>query len=187
MVSIIRDVEDRKAIEGRLSAEARTDPLTGLLNRRAFDRALLTTASAVGAGEPVGCVALFDIDYFKRANDTYGQVAGDRVIQAFGKLAVASVRAGDVVARIGGEEFALLLAGATIDQAAAVCEHLRASAASHVVEDAGRPVRMIVSGGVAQLFAGCEKQILRDADAAMYQAKSRGRNTFAWAPRNPVP
>jgi diguanylate cyclase (GGDEF)-like protein len=126
-------------------------------------------------------VALFDIDHFKRVNDTYGHIAGDRVIQAFAKLALESVRSGDVVARIGGEEFALLLIGATIEQAAEVCERLRASAAAHVVEDAGRSLRITVSGGVAQLFAGREKQILRDADAAMYAAKSLGRNRFAWA------
>jgi diguanylate cyclase (GGDEF)-like protein/PAS domain S-box-containing protein len=181
VVCVIRDIEDRKVFERRLSSEARTDSLTGLLNRRAFDGSLKEAAAAVASGEPVGCVALFDIDYFKRVNDTYGHVAGDKVIQAFAKLALESVRSGDVVARIGGEEFALLLIGATIEEAADVCERLRVSAAAFVIEDAGRSVRITVSGGVAQLFAGHEKQILRDADAAMYEAKNLGRNRFAWA------
>jgi diguanylate cyclase (GGDEF)-like protein/PAS domain S-box-containing protein len=181
VVSVIRDIEDRKVFEGLLSSEARTDPLTGLLNRRAFDGMLEATAAAFDDGEPAGCVALFDIDYFKRVNDTYGHVAGDRVIKAFADLALDSVRSGDVVARIGGEEFALLLIGATTEEAAVVCERLRASAAAYVLEDAGRSVRMTVSGGVARLLSGRQQQILREADAAMYEAKNLGRNRFAWA------
>lgn len=181
VVSVIRDIEERKLFEGRLSSEARTDALTGLLNRRAFDGKLREATSRLPVGAPAGCVALFDIDYFKRVNDTYGHAAGDRALQALASQANESVRDGDVVARIGGEEFALLLIGASVEQATAVCERLRAAAAALVVEDGGRAIRITVSGGVAPLLGGHERQVLRDADAALYVAKNSGRNRFAWA------
>lgn len=181
VVSIIRDIEERKMVEGRLSDEARTDPLTGLLNRRAFDAKLRDVTAGFAPSDKAGCVALFDIDYFKRVNDTFGHAAGDRVLKQFALAAVDSVRAGDVVARIGGEEFALLLPGATVEQATAVCERLRIATAGLVVEDAGREIRITASGGVAPLAAGGERQVLRDADVALYMAKNAGRNRFAWA------
>lgn len=181
VVCIIRDIEERKLEEGRLSNAAHSDSLTGLLNRRAFDARLKQAAFKVAAERLVGCVALFDIDFFKRVNDTFGHAAGDRVIQHFAGLALATVRTGDFVARIGGEEFALLMLNATVEQATSVCDRLCLAASSSVVEDAGRKIRITVSGGVAPLMGGEERQVLRDADAALYNAKNAGRNRFLWA------
>jgi len=177
VISTIRDIEARKALESRLSTAALTDPLTGLANRRAFTDALdrhLTAGSA-------GCVALFDLDHFKQVNDRYGHAAGDAVLRCFGRLAERAVRDGDLVARIGGEEFAVLLAGASPGQAAQVCERLRRSLGDEAFAFEGRRLRVTASGGVAAIDGGAAADILAAADAALYDAKRAGRDRLTLA------
>lgn len=178
-VSAIRNVEERKARERALTLEARTDGLTGALNRRAFVRELDRAAGSQRRAER-GCLALFDIDHFKRVNDTLGHAAGDDVLIAFVRLARRIVRDGDVVGRIGGEEFAILLRGATFEDARRVCERLRLACAGEIVLP-DLPGGVTVSAGIAALDGASAAQIMERADAALYRAKRGGRNRLELA------
>lgn len=178
VVSAIRDVTHRKAHEERLARAALTDALTGLVNRRGLDEELATRLAA-GAG---GCVALFDLDHFKRVNDTFGHPAGDEVLRRFAALARASVRDQDLVTRLGGEEFAIVLPDATIDQAKLVCDRLRCAVAEARIRIDTHVIAVTVSGGVAPYRAGQSvDDVLRAADIALYCAKDAGRDRLALA------
>lgn len=151
---------------------ASLDPLTGLLNRRAlFDRI------AEGSIGDHGVAIMFDLDNFKRINDRFGHAAGDEVIIRFARILGDHIGAHGLTARLGGEEFCALLPGATPDSARGIAERVRAAlAATQPLDgDHGAPT---VSAGVAHgaLQPATFEALLRDADAALYQAKSAGRN-----------
>lgn len=178
-VSAVRDISARKALEARLAHAATTDPLTGLANRRKFDSILDRRIEAADGG----CIALFDIDFFKRVNDAYGHAIGDLVLETFARAALGCVRAGDHVARLGGEEFGLILPGATLDQAAMVCERVRlAVAEAETLTPCGTAVRVTVSAGLVAIRPGAARlQLMRAADEALYRAKASGRDRYAVA------
>lgn len=177
-VSILRNIEERKAFEERLFEAGLTDPLTGLSNRRAFI-AMLQHHIEEGAG---GCLALFDLDHFKAINDQYGHAVGDKVLILFAGLARGMVRSEDMVARIGGEKFGVLLPRASADQAEAVCGRILTtfSGTTRVVGDA--IVRTTASGGVARI-SGSADTTMRSADLALYTAKAKGRDRLEMAVR----
>jgi diguanylate cyclase (GGDEF)-like protein/PAS domain S-box-containing protein len=179
VITAVRDIDGRKALEAQLSTAALTDVLTGLANRRAF---IDTLERHLAQGRP-GCVALFDLDHFKSVNDRYGHPAGDAVLRRFAKLAEQAVRGGDLVARIGGEEFAVLLAGASKAQAARVCERLRRSLSDEPIATAigGPLVRVTASCGVAAIDGRSAADILAAADTALYRAKRMGRDRLSLA------
>lgn len=179
VVSAIRDISHRKRIEAQLARQAETDALTGLANRRAFLR-IVDEAFASGR---TACIAFLDIDHFKRVNDRHGHPAGDAVLRSFAGIALQTVRDSDVVARIGGEEFAVLLRGAGIEEAAMVCERLRASvAAATIVGDGHAPIRITVSTGIVPLDrTRSAADLFRAADEALYRAKTGGRNRLELA------
>ncbi|MEE2794417.1 MAG: diguanylate cyclase [Pseudomonadota bacterium] len=178
IVSVVRDVSHRKAREAVLTSEAHTDPLTGLLNRRGFAAYIEESGSGTGDRR----LAVFDIDRFKQVNDTYGHAAGDEVLRTFARVAKTVVRENDRVARLGGEEFAILLTGSTLDQAMMICERLRRSIEKEVTEVDGRSISVTVSGGIARIAAdGDVHSTLAAADAALYEAKRAGRNQLALA------
>lgn len=176
IVEAVRDVSHRKSLEAELTTAALTDPLTALANRRRFEMRL----ADLQRGPAGGCVALFDLDHFKRINDEYGHAAGDRVLQTFATIARACVREGDLVARIGGEEFGVLLPGASVGQARIVCERVRATVASTATAVGDIQVRITVSAGIAAIGADAGG-VMRDADAALYRAKNEGRNRLQLA------
>ncbi|MGN7160531.1 diguanylate cyclase [Sphingomonas sp. SAFR-052] len=179
-VVVIRDVSERKAVELRLSDAAMTDPLTGVANRRAFDAALTSRfeASIVGPA----AVVIFDLDHFKAVNDRFGHAAGDRVLSDFANVLRATVRSEDLVARLGGEEFAAVIRG-DIDAARTVCERVRKNVEemqSAIGE--GLSVRVTVSAGIAPIAPfGSAASALAAADAALYRAKAEGRNRLLTA------
>lgn len=177
-VSAIRNVEHRKALERALALEADTDGLTGVLNRRAFMRMLTDAASSNRKAER-GCLALFDLDHFKGVNDTHGHGVGDQVLIDFVTLAQGVVRDTDSIGRLGGEEFAILLRGASWEQAETVCERLRAACADRL-RPAGSSQPVTVSAGVADI-TGPAGQAMQRADAALYRAKRAGRNRLVLA------
>jgi len=178
LVSAIRDVTERKANEDILAHAARTDALTGLANRRAFEAEL---AARIASGIP-GCVAVFDLDHFKQVNDRLGHAAGDAVLQRFAALARASIREQDFVARVGGEEFAVVLPDTTREDARLICDRLRSAVADGRFDVDARTITVTVSGGVAP-YGGhvTAEAALRDADAALYRAKSGGRDRLTLA------
>jgi diguanylate cyclase (GGDEF)-like protein/PAS domain S-box-containing protein len=175
-VSMIRDVSHRKSREAELSRAASTDPLTGLANRRVFDAALAARIAA-GGHEIAGCVAVFDIDHFKTVNDRFGHDTGDKVLQAFARMARGVMREGDVVARLGGEEFGILFPDTGIEQAHILCERLRTTLAATRLRHGPSIVELTVSAGIAAIDGNdSATAVLRAADRALYAAKAEGRD-----------
>ena len=179
------DLRPRKAIEARnaallerLEQQAMTDPLTGLANRRAFDlEGPNVMARARRSGMPVA-VAIADIDHFKQINDRHGHVVGDQVLKEIGAVLAQAARTTDFVARIGGEEFGLLLPDASKEQAEQVAERIRQQVeAATVVAPDGARIKVTISIGLSAADAGGYiDDALAHADIALYQAKYLGRN-----------
>ena len=151
--------------------EAETDALTGLFNRRAlFDRGQRLSSLVA--------IVIFDLDHFKRINDIHGHQVGDTVLQTFGSLLAANVRDGDLAARLGGEEFAIVLSHANAEDAMRIAERVRESyAAQRFISAAGN-----FTGTLSAGIACCDNgepgivAMLRQADIALYDAKRSGRN-----------
>lgn len=162
-----------------LTHDAATDPLTGLMNRRSFD---IFIEKWDRENTPFSIIVL-DIDHFKRVNDTYGHQAGDEVLRYLASVVTRSVRPGDICCRYGGEEFVVLLALASVQEAYAVAERIRAS-----VESAPTPigVPITISLGIAGRPAHTHntEELFRLADQAMYTAKNEGRNRTVIAALN---
>lgn len=162
---------------------ASRDPLTNCLNRRAFFEDLAPLlASAQADGTPLSCI-VSDIDHFKSFNDRYGHSVGDQVIQAVAGILGKGIRSADLLCRYGGEEFCMILPGASIEQTATIAEQLRATVereAGARVEGASN-VRVTSSFGIATLTAGTQgiQELIDRADAALYEAKQTGRNRVA--------
>lgn len=182
VVSVVRSVGHRRGREQQLVLEATTDPLTGLLNRRSFFRNLEASLRP-GRDQPSSCLALFDIDHFKRINDEHGHAAGDRVLEEFAAAAREIVRGDDMIARLGGEEFGVLLRQASQEQAMQVCNRLRTRIAGMTMRShAGRAIRITVSAGVVPIRPGQSvQQTYQLADETLYRAKSDGRNRIRMA------
>jgi len=157
--------------------QAREDGLTGLANRRAFDEALAREfARAQRSNRPL-CLALLDIDHFKRVNDAYSHAAGDAILKAISAIMQKHSREVDLVARWGGEEFALLFPDTTMRDAINTCERLRAGIAEFDANEIAPGLRITVSIGIAAHtgFTHHERMLIR-ADERLYAAKQAGRN-----------
>jgi len=168
---------ERDALIGQLEALARTDVLTGLPNRRAFfERAELELRRRQRHGAPLSLIAI-DIDYFKLINDRYGHESGDRVLQIFAEETRRQLRDVDMPARLGGEEFLILLPDTGIERAEVVAERLREALAALAIERSGHTIRFTVSLGLtgAQDDEALDA-LIRRADTALYEAKTAGRN-----------
>ncbi|MDD4929981.1 MAG: diguanylate cyclase [Gallionella sp.] len=163
----------------RLQKIAALDPLTGIYNRR-FGMARLSEefGRAVRATTPVG-VLMFDIDHFKKVNDTYGHLAGDRVLIQVAKTARAALREGDILMRYGGEEFLIILPGASKEDSLGVGEKLRRMVEDSSVADGDQVIRVTISVGATsypEFEVTADQELVKRADEALYQAKETGRN-----------
>ncbi len=165
----------------QLRAQASHDPLTGVLNRRGFHEAALRAIANGRRQRQSIAVAIADIDLFKSINDRFGHTMGDRTLHYICSRLAAGLRTEDLVGRIGGEEFALLLVNSTAEQAAQAMERIRIEVAAGFCED-GAPVPVTISFGVAPVAvpAGHAETALADAldeaDRALYRSKVEGRN-----------
>ena len=149
--------------------EVRTDPLTGVNNRRGLDDALNTQFALKTRYEEMFSVVMFDIDHFKEVNDQEGHLHGDHVLQELARLFDELVRETDMVARYGGEEFVIVMPHTEIAGACIIAERLRAKVDNEL--------SITVSGGVAAVQEGdSQETLIARADAALYGAKSAGRN-----------
>ena len=171
-------------LRAELALAADTDPLTGLLNRRAFEvRAVVALARARERGSPLGLV-LFDLDHFKRVNDDHGHHWGDEVLVRFARVLRAASRDGDLVARLGGEEFVVLLPGAAERDAVAYTRRVAGALGGQSVGPVTMPTAsagVVTAAGPGAAAGGSVGDAVRLADAAMYAAKAAGRHrTAVW-------
>jgi diguanylate cyclase (GGDEF)-like protein len=176
-------MQKRFLMHAQLVTEARTDAKTGLLNAAAWQGESVTELARVKDDWLTASVAIIDIDHFKAVNDTYGHLAGDRVLRVIADRFTAQLRDGDLIGRFGGEEFAVLLPRTSAAEAARVAERLRAHIADEPIavgdgRSDGMLVSVTVSVGVAELGDAAQDldDLLAAADAALYAAKSAGRN-----------
>lgn len=171
---------ERAHLMQELARMAETDPLTKLLNRRAFEDQGDAMCKSQQPQAPLIALIMFDIDHFKRINDTYGHAVGDAALRTVASLCRADGPSADTVARIGGEEFALMVWAESLAQARAVAEHLRHRIAEVTVPTGTElPCRMTASFGVAVAPAADRPELellLRRADHLLYAAKLAGRN-----------
>lgn len=159
-----------------IQEDAQRDALTGCFNRR-YVLAVLEEQKQLAdeSGIPL-CLAVLDIDHFKRINDTLGHLGGDQVLRDFGRLALQNVRSDDVFGRYGGEEFLLIFPATSLLPALNICERIRAQMEAHPWE-LGLPGGVTVSIGVTQYVLGeSVMEFFARADTAMYLAKEGGRN-----------
>ncbi len=160
------------------------DALTGLFNRRQFSDLLASEAARGMRREPHTVLAIIDVDHFKRINDRFGHLEGDGVLKKLADILRSHVRAGDVLARIGGEEFAVLMADTDIEQAKQFAERVREAVEASVFTPGAEPQTMTVSVGLAALSKTRREptELMRAADRALYAAKETGRNRVCCAP-----
>lgn len=174
-ISIVRSLEERRSYEDRLFAAVMTDPLTGLTNRGAFVAMLDHLAGASGDDAESGCVAMFDIDHFRGINLRFGHSAGDEVLVAFADLLRALTRGADIISRIGGESFGVLLPRTALDEAEDIARDVVNTLAQSSAGASPDGLTITVSAGVAVIGPTLDDSIRR-AELALAVAKARGRN-----------
>ncbi len=160
--------------------EATTDPLTGLRNRRAFEKMMLDNMELVDKNDSHLCLVMVDIDYFKKINDKYGHVFGDKVLKSVASLLTANIKGKDAISRFGGEEFAIMLPDTRLEFAEIVAENLRRAIESARIKkkNTGDILEKItVSLGITRYQSGeTTEEFIDRADRALYQSKDNGRN-----------
>ncbi len=181
-MTIVRDIRDRHAAQARIHHLAHHDALTGLPNRMSFMERLEPLVSGALAAESRLALLFIDLDHFKRVNDSLGHLVGDTLLRVVSQRITSCLRATDVVARFGGDEFVVLLPGMSAAQRGDVEEVAQKLLAAIGVEvDAeGRPITVTPSIGIA-LFPGdgaSPDELVKHADSAMYLAKARGRANY---------
>lgn len=194
LVGIMHDVTDvtetnqkleasKKLLEEqsvRLKEMAYTDPLTGVMNRRRLSE---QAPIVFGTHRNQGGALVCDLDHFKKINDSYGHDAGDAALRHFVSIAQSALRDGDLLARTGGEEFAVLMPGTNRQKSQAIAERIRATLEENPLRYDGARIEMTVSIGVTQLDSQNFDldQLLTAADKCLYQAKNNGRNRVVTA------
>jgi len=162
----------------RLHEETRLDSLTGLHNRRAFEEMIQREVQLATRDNTPLTLLMMDLDHFKQLNDTWGHALGDRALRTFGGVLLTVTGTRDAVARLGGEEFAILLPGRSARNAVALAERLRATVEGLRLSEGEELVRFTVSVGLSSLQPGevSFEPMLRRADRALYKVKRSGRN-----------
>ncbi|MDN6297935.1 MAG: diguanylate cyclase [Halomonas sp.] len=172
-VSVFHDIAERKRMERELETQAMRDHLTGVYNRRAFDAALARCVADSAHDQLPFALLMFDIDHFKRVNDTFGHDQGDVILQQLARCIKDCLRASDVLARWGGEEFAILLHGTGHEGAWILAERILHCVREHRFD--GPPIT--VSIGVAEYLPGESREtLINRVDQALYTAKHGGRD-----------
>ena len=180
------EIRDLQVTLDTIRAESLTDPLTGLANRKHFDRALARAVAESAQSKRPLSFLLCDVDGFKQFNDRYGHLTGDEVLRLIASSMTKAIRRGeDVAARYGGEEFSIILPNTNLQQAVAIAKSISESISSRsmVKRSTGEKLGQItISVGVVELRADETGQDLIDrADTQLYRAKREGRNRVAWA------
>lgn len=193
VVETLRDMTEQKLAQDKLERLAQKDGLTGIANRRAFDYKLKGDWSTAQRNQTPIALLFIDIDHFKQFNDIYGHQGGDDCLKTVAKvIAEQSLRPSDLPARYGGEEFTIILPGVNLENAKHVAERIRKAIYDLNWKHSGNSAtqRVTISIGVASLIPTDEQQpdtLIENADKALYQAKSSGRNKVADSDPNKVP
>jgi len=177
-VATIRDITERKATEAKLLELATTDSLTGLYNRRRFMELCEQEFSRSVRYSRSLAMLMLDIDHFKKVNDEYGHDAGDQVLRSLSEVSTLALRGADILGRLGGEEFGVLLPETDEESAYDVAERLREAIANASISVNGYSLKVTVSIGISILSPEMHSidTLLKGADVALYQAKQTGRN-----------
>ena len=173
-------LNDEKAM---LELTANTDPLTGIFNRRFFMSSMTLMINNAFRDNRQSFIVLFDLDHFKKVNDTYGHRAGDEVLKAFAALANKSVRKGDLFARYGGEEFIMFISCNNKEEVDMLIERIRLKTMNMAVEFDGNQISITTSTGISTIFSDSDTDIekaISQADRALYKAKNEGRNKIVF-------
>jgi diguanylate cyclase (GGDEF)-like protein/PAS domain S-box-containing protein len=175
-VILLHDVTELRGLHRQMSYQAAHDALTGLVNRREFERRLAEAAEAAHRGEAAHMLCYLDLDRFKMVNDTSGHLAGDSMLREVAKLLREAVRDSDTVARLGGDEFGMLLVGCPLDKARQIADDVCRSIAGYRFVWQDRVFNIGVSIGLIEIGreAGTVEQLLASADSACYVAKKEG-------------
>jgi len=187
VLKTVIDITGQKRHEERLSYMATVDELSGLYNRRSFIERARMLIPPEGDQERL-CMLMLDVDDFKNINDTYGHHTGDAVIRSLGRLIRMSFRSTDIIGRLGGEEFGVVLPGTILAQGIVIAEKFREKVENLLVESEDSQVNMTVSIGIAEYGSGQTfDDMIRASDKALYQSKAAGKNrvTAASAPSAP--
>jgi diguanylate cyclase (GGDEF)-like protein/PAS domain S-box-containing protein len=179
MISQMQDISKRREIAERLQYQVDRDFLTGLFNRRRFERELTREARRVARYGSSGAVVLIDLDRFKDVNDAFGHKAGDDLLKAVAGTLTGRMRQTDVLARVGGDEFAVLLPQTGAKRARIVAEGIVETLRRNVPPVGERSIFVTASVGVALIDGLTAENIMDHADRAMYEAKAAGRDRFA--------
>lgn len=171
VLTVMRSIAERKSLEDRLFAAELTDPLTRLTNRIAFV-AMLDHLVASPAG---GCLALFDLDHFMTLNMRYGQSAGDEMLRSFAALLRSLTRSDDIVSRIGGERFGVLLPGLDESESSMLCQPVIETLAQLGQSATQHDFAVTTSAGIAPIGHSVDRTMKR-AEVALFLAKARGRS-----------
>lgn len=177
--AFIRDITERERVAAELRAMATTDFLTGLANRRHFIARMADELARMRRHDSLdAAVLMLDLDHFKRINDTHGHATGDALLKHFAALVESELRKIDTAGRVGGEEFAIILPGATPDEARVLAERLRTKVENHPLTRDGQAIGVSVSIGITAMKtsdSSPDTALIR-ADQALYRAKANGRN-----------
>jgi diguanylate cyclase (GGDEF)-like protein/PAS domain S-box-containing protein len=179
LVSQVQDISERKELAQRLEYLTDHDFLTGLVNRRRFEQELCREAERVARYGTPGAVLVIDLDNFKDVNDAFGHKAGDDLLKGVAGAVRHRIRQTDLLARIGGDEFAVLLPQTDSEQAQVAADGIVKAMGRHVAVLGDRSIRVTASVGVAMFDGLSAVEVLACADLAMYEAKQAGRNRFA--------
>jgi len=191
MLKPMPEREVRARVLGRLKRDnilrnmSRTDPLTGLNNRREFTRAFASQMDATVRDGTKMCVVMVDLDHFKEVNDKHGHAAGDSVLKTFARLLRSSTRTSDLLGRLGGEEFGVVLRRTDVDGAVEVVERIRRALAKLTFHDSSAgPYQVTMSAGIAVFPENGKSldELLNAADNALYEAKHEGRDRIIIVP-----
>jgi diguanylate cyclase (GGDEF)-like protein/PAS domain S-box-containing protein len=173
---ILIDISKIKAFQNKLETLAITDPLTGCYNHRMFIELANKEFTRNQRNRRISCLLMLDLDYFKRINDNWGHQAGDDALVHFVNQCRKNLREGDILGRMGGEEFAILMPDTDLENAELVAERIRTMLEINPVSYSGTRIPLTVSIGIAEVTAEGIEIALSHADEALYEAKHQGRN-----------